>query len=247
MPYRRVMRLLSVNVGVPHPNPGKNGGLTFIDKRPADGPVVIRVPSDHAGVGVAGDIVGDRKYHGGPDQALYAYAREDLDLWQATLKTPLRNGMFGENLTTSGLDVNEALIGERWRIGPEVVVEVSCPRIPCRTFQGWMEERGWIKRFTREGRPGPYLRVIQEGQIRADDPVEVVYRPDHEVTVALTFRALTLEPELLPLLLAADALTEKIKAKARKRIALLVRVPGGGSPSPRRGSAGPGYLACCLT
>jgi MOSC domain-containing protein YiiM len=157
------------------------------------------------------------KHHGGVDQAVYAYAREDLDGWEPELGRPLRNGVFGENLTTLGLDVNNALIGERWRIGADVVLEVSCPRIPCATFQGWLERDGWIKRFTRAARPGAYLRVIEPGDIRAADPVEIVHRPDHDVTVALVFRAVTLEPELLPRLLAAEALPLEEKELARKR------------------------------
>lgn len=100
-------------------------------------------------VGLVGDRVYDVKHHGGSDQAVYAYAREDLDQWEAGLGKPLANGIFGENLTTAGLEVNGALIGERWRIGPDVVLEVSCPRIPCATFQGWLERGGRIKRFTR--------------------------------------------------------------------------------------------------
>jgi MOSC domain-containing protein YiiM len=214
-----IMLVLSVNVGTSRPNPGLDGGVTAIDKRPVDGPVMVRAPRDGSGVGLAGDWVGDKRHHGGPDQAVYAYAREDLDIWQAELSMPLSNGVFGENLTTRGLDVNGALIGERWRIGAGAIVEVSCPRIPCHTFQGWMGQAGWIKRFIRAGRPGAYLRVIQEGPIRGGDPVEVVHRPGHEVTVALTFRALTLKPELLPLLLAAGALPEEIRDSARRRIA----------------------------
>lgn len=131
----------------------------------------------------------------------------------------LRNGVFGENLTTSGLDVNEALIGERWRIGGPggAVLEVSCPRIPCATFQGWLEQGGWIRTFTRAALPGAYLRVAEAGEVRAGDPVEVVHRPDHGVTVALTFRAVTLEPALLPRLTAAEALPQDVRAAARGR------------------------------
>jgi MOSC domain-containing protein YiiM len=212
------MRLLSVNVGVSSPNLGRDGGLTYIDKRPVDRPVMIRVPEDSAGVGLDGDVVGDTKNHGGPDQAVYAYAREDLDIWQASLERPLHNGVFGENLTVAGVDVTGALIGERWRIGSEVVLEVSCPRIPCHTFQGWLGQRGWIKRFMQAGRPGAYFRVIREGQVRDGDPIEIVYRPGHEVTIGVTFRALTLEPGLLPLLLAADELSAEAKDKARRRV-----------------------------
>ncbi|MFE6050921.1 MOSC domain-containing protein [Kitasatospora sp. NPDC056446] len=213
------MKLLSVNIGRPRSNPWKGLGLTGIDKRPVTGPVAVVAPGRKGTgeVGLAGDRVYDVKHHGGPDQAVYAYAREDLDRWEAGLGRPLANGVFGENLTTSGLDVNGALVGERWRVGPDVVLEVSCPRIPCGTFQGWLEREGWIKEFTRAAVPGAYLRVVEPGDIRADDPVEIVYRPDHDVTVALAFRAFTLEPDLLPRLLAADALPEEGKEVARRR------------------------------
>ena len=127
--------------------------------------------------------------------------------------------MFGENLTTEGIDVNGALIGERWRIGPDLILETSCPRIPCGTFQGWLARAGWVKRFILAARPGPYFRVIEPGEIQAGDPIEVVHRPDHDVTVALSFLALTIEPELLPRLLVADALPGELKDLARRRTA----------------------------
>jgi MOSC domain-containing protein YiiM len=170
-------------------------------------------------VGLAGDRVYDVRNHGGPDMAVYAYAREDLDFWAAELDRPLPDGVFGENLTTEGADVNGALIGERWRIGTAVVLEASLPRVPCGTFQGWLALAGWIKRFTLAARPGSYFRVIEEGEIQAGDEIEIVHRPDHDVTVALTFRALTVEPELLPRLLAADALPRDIRELARRRTA----------------------------
>jgi MOSC domain-containing protein YiiM len=215
------MRLLSVNVGRPRPSPWKGLSATGIDKRPVDGPVAVRVPGPKGTgeVGLQGDRVYDVKHHGGVDQAVYAYAREDLDHWEAELGRPLPNGVFGENLTSLGLDVNGSLIGERWRLGADVVLEVSCARIPCATFQGWLERDGWIKRFTQAARPGAYLRVIEPGDIRAGDPVEIVHRPDHDVTVALVFRAMTLEPELLPRLLVAEALPLEDRELARKRSA----------------------------
>jgi MOSC domain-containing protein YiiM len=213
------MKLLSVNVGRPRPNPWKGLSATGIDKQPVKGPVAVSAPGPKGTgeVGLVGDRVYDVKHHGGVDQAVYAYAREDLDGWESELGRPLQNGVFGENLTTLGLDVNDALIGERWRIGSDVVLEVSCARIPCATFQGWLERDGWIKRFTQAARPGAYLRVIEPGDIRAADPVEIVHRPDHDVTVALVFRAMTLEPDLLPRLLVAEALPLEGKELARRR------------------------------
>jgi MOSC domain-containing protein YiiM len=215
------MKLLSINVGQPRLNPWKTIKLTGIDKRPVEGPVMVTPPraKGMGMVGLAGDRVYDVLNHGGPDQAVYAYAREDLDFWAAELGRPLPNGVFGENLTTEGADVNGALIGERWRIGTAVVLEVSCPRIPCGTFEGWLAEAGWIKRFTLAAMPGAYFRVIEPGEIQAGDEIEIVHRPEHDVTLALTFRALTVEPELLPRLLAADALPRETKELAARRTA----------------------------
>jgi MOSC domain-containing protein YiiM len=211
--------LLSVNVGRPRTNPWKDVQLTGIDKRPVDGPVVVAAPGPKGTgeVGLAGDRVYDVKHHGGPDQAVYAYAREDLDEWAALLERDLPDGVFGENLTTSGLDVNGAEIGELWRIGKDVVLEACVPRLPCGTFQGWMEINGWIKRFTEHAVPGAYLRVIEPGEIQTGDPITVEHRPGHGVTIAVTFRALTTQPELLPRLLDAEALPADVRALARRR------------------------------
>ncbi|MCW2900967.1 MAG: hypothetical protein JWO67_3232 [Streptosporangiaceae bacterium] len=213
--------LISVNIGTARTNPWKDAGTTCIDKRPVAGPVAVSAPGPKGAgaVGLAGDRVHDVKHHGGDDQAVYAYAREDLDGWAAELGRELPAGVFGENLTTSRLDVNGALIGERWRIGGQVVLEVSCPRIPCGTFEGWMRTGGWIKRFTGKALPGAYLRVVEPGEIQAGDEITVVDRPGHDVTVAMVFRALTLEPDLLPRLLTADALPEN----ARRRAAAYLR------------------------
>ena len=158
-------------------------------------------------------------HHGGSDQAVYAYAREDLDEWAAELKRDLPNGVFGENLTTTGIDVTNALIGERWKIGAEVVLEVARPRIPCRTFAEWLGQRGWVKTYTRRAIPGAYFRVITPGVIQVGDPITVLSRPQHNVTIGMTFRATTLEPDLLPQLLAAEALPQSIKNRALTRLA----------------------------
>lgn len=221
------MKLLSVNLGhrksVPytdHPD-----GVTGIDKQPVEGPVRVAAPGPKGtgGSGVAGDQICSLRHHGGDDQAVYAVAREDLDDWERELGRPLANGVFGENLTTSGLDVSGALIGERWRIGESVVLEVTGGRIPCRTFQGHLEERGldakgWVRRFTQaEAGPGALLRVIEPGEVRAGDPVTVVHRPDHTVTVAFLHRAATTERALLPeTLVAAEWMESGLLALARQ-------------------------------
>ncbi|WAL97366.1 MOSC domain-containing protein [Streptomyces sp. Je 1-369] len=217
------MELLSVNVGrrkdVAYTN--SPSGSTGIDKRPVEGPVRVAAPGAKGvgGSGLAGDEICDLRHHGGDDQAVYAYAREDLDAWQGALGRPLPDGSFGENLTTSGVDVSGARIGERWRVGADLVLEVTSGRIPCRTFQGHLDEKGWVKRFTEEGAPGAYLRVVAPGEIRAGDPIEIVHRPEHGVTVALEFRAVTTEKDLLPGLLAAGAaLHPETAERARKHV-----------------------------
>jgi MOSC domain-containing protein YiiM len=214
-------QVLSVNLAVPR----RDGAMlrrTGIDKRPTTGPVLVRAPGDRAsglGSGVAGDAVFDRRHHGGDDQAVYVYAREDLDRWAAELGRELPGGVFGENLTTAGVDVTGALIGERWRIGEELLLEVSVPRIPCATFGRWMDVPGWVRTFTRAALPGAYLRVLAPGEVRAGDVIELVHQPDHEVTIGLAFRAMTLERTLMPRLVEATALPEKTLADARRHAA----------------------------
>lgn len=216
-------RVLTVNVGrakkVEYTN--APSGETGIAKVPVEGPVRVADPGPKGvgGGGLAGDTVCDLRHHGGSHQAVYAYAREELDRWERELGRPLPNGSFGENLTTAGLDLDGALLGERWRIGASLVLEVTDARIPCRTFAGWLGEQGWIRRFTERGAPGAYLRVVEPGEIRAGDPVEVVRRPDHEVTVALAFRAQTTRRELLPLVLAAgEAAHPELRGHALKYV-----------------------------
>jgi MOSC domain-containing protein YiiM len=215
--------VLSVNVARPMPNPAKTTTVTGIDKVPTDQPVPVRAPGPGRkglGSGLTGDVIGNKRLHGGDDQAVYAYAREDLDRWQATLNRPLANGNFGENLTTSGIDVTGALVGERWHVGTDgLVLEVTSPRTPCRTFASYLGVRGWIRTFTEAAIPGAYLRVVHPGSVHAGDEVVVTDRPAHEVTVGQVFRALTREPELLERLVDVEALPDDIRKLARERTA----------------------------
>ena len=219
-------RLDSVNIGRPRPNPYKETGSTGIGKQPTFEPVEVRAPGPKTiglGSGLVGDFIGDGKHHGGNDQAVYAFQREDLDVWERRLGRELPNGFFGENLTTLDLEINQARIGERWRVGEKVVLQVTAPRIPCATFRGWMGEKGWAKIFTAAGRPGAYLSVITPGTIRAGDPIEVIQRPDHGVSIGLVFRATTTERSLLPRLLAAEAYLDQdtIDMVRRREVFLL--------------------------
>ena len=207
----------SVNVGTPRDWAWAGIGRSAIEKHPVTGPVRV------ATLGIEGDQVADTVHHGGIDQAVYAFAREDLDEWADQLGAPIADGMFGENLTTSGIDVNEALVGERWRIG-SVLLEVASVRIPCNDFKCWLGETGfdntrWVKRFAAEARPGPYLRVVEEGMLRAGDDLVVEHRPGHDVTVSTMFRALTTDRSLLPELLEVDGLVAEARRAAEKYVA----------------------------
>lgn len=190
--------VVAVNVGRGKPMPGESG-VSSIDKRAVQGRVAARR------LGLDGDSQTDTANHGGPEQAVYAYAMEDLDDWARLLDRELRPGQFGENLSTRGLDVTGALIGETWRIGT-TLLQVTRPRIPCVVFQDWLAEPHWVKRFTDDGRPGAMLRVLEEGELGEGDDIVIEDRPDHDVTIGLVFRARTTDRTLIPRMLDAPQL-----------------------------------------
>jgi MOSC domain-containing protein YiiM len=191
-------RVISVNRGriADLPGSGKSG-QSAIDKRPVSGEVPV------GPLGLDGDEVADKENHGGLEQAVYVYAREDLDWWTEELGRELRNGFFGENVTTGGIDVSSALIGEKWQLG-STVVQVTAPRIPCVVFRSWMDERGWVKRFAAAGRPGTYLRVLTPGAVWAGAELEVLSRPEVEVTVAEAMQAFYGDREIMSRLLQVE-------------------------------------------
>jgi MOSC domain-containing protein YiiM len=177
-----VGKVLSVNVGRPREfEYGGRPATSAIWKSPAVGRIAAR------GVNLDGDDQADRKAHGGPDKAVYAYAVEDIRWWEKELGRSLEYGQFGENLTTQGIDVNNALVGERWEIGT-TVLEVSEPRIPCWRLGARMQDKMFPRRFSDALRPGSYLRRVVEGDIGADDEIRIVERPDHDLTIRDVFR-----------------------------------------------------------
>ncbi|WP_309108436.1 MOSC domain-containing protein [Arthrobacter sp.] len=162
-------------------------GVTAIDKRPVTGPVKVHKLGLHA------DIQASRLHHGGEDQALYAYSQADADYWTDQLQRELPPGIFGENLRVSGIETTGAIIGERWKIGLDVEVEVTSPRTPCATFQRRMNEAQWVKRFAEAGKVGTYLRVLRTGTIRAGDHIHKLYVPTHGVSIGKWFSEPTVE------------------------------------------------------
>ena len=182
-------RVLSVNVGAAQSGILKNA-RTGIDKHPIGSiDVFAPGPKGTGASGVDGDAVVNLKHHGGTYQAVYAVSSEELDWWSVDLGRDLLPGGFGENLTTAGFDVDAALVGEQWRIGGSVVLTVTAPRVPCATFARHMSVPGWVKTFAARGRTGAYLAVTRPGTIRPDDEIQVIWRPGHEITVPMAFRA----------------------------------------------------------
>lgn len=180
--------ILSTNVAHPQRDPGGADRVSGIDKRPVPS---IRVgtpgPSFGDGSGVAGDTVGDAAHHGGAEKAVYAFEREELDHWERELGRELPNGVFGENLTTRGIDLSGLLINQRLRAGT-AELEVSVARTPCRTFARWLDEPGWVRRFNARERSGAYFRVVVSGTVTAGDPVTLLDAPDHDVDMLTVFR-----------------------------------------------------------
>jgi MOSC domain-containing protein YiiM len=173
--------VVAVNVGRAAPlGLGDRVVASGIVKRAATGPVAV------GPLGVQGDEQADRANHGGPYKAVYAYAREDAAWWEDRVGRPLDPGAFGENLTLAGVDVTGARIGERWRIG-SVELEVSGPRVPCAKLGARMGDPLFPRKFVAAGRPGAYLAVASPGTLEAGDPVTIVHRPAHDVTVGMVF------------------------------------------------------------
>jgi MOSC domain-containing protein YiiM len=206
-----VARLVSVNVGTPAQISVRRGRalMSAIGKRPVQGRVRVE------GVNVAGDDQADRRVHGGPDKAVYAYASEDAAWWACTLEREVPPGMFGENLTTEGVDVSGAVIGERWRVG-SVELEVAQPRLPCAKLGIRFGDLHMVRRFGEASRPGAYLRIVAEGELGAGDAIELLARPEHGITVALVSRAILLDPSQRARAASAPELAESLRAHLRE-------------------------------
>jgi MOSC domain-containing protein YiiM len=206
-------RVLAVSVGRPrefdyHGRPARSA----IWKMPVSGRVAAR------GVNLAGDDQADREAHGGPDKALYAYAVEDARWWESQEGHPFAYAAFGENLTTEGIDVNAALVGERWAIG-SAVFEISEPRVPCWRLGVRMNDPKFIGRFVAALRPGSYMRIVTEGDVGAGDAIEVVSKPDHDLSVRDVFRIYTRDRDEVGRLIEVPQISDAWKRWARDMLA----------------------------
>ena len=209
-------RVVSVNAGLPRVIREKPRLYSGIDKIPRQGPVAV------GNLSLEGDDVADHEHHGGTFQAVHVHAAEDLAHWERELGKPIRPGLMGENLTTTGLDLNQCVVGEEWMIGTARFA-VTTVRTPCQKLAAWMglngfDEEHWVERYTAYGRPGIYLCILGRGHVAAGDPVDVLHVPDHGVTTGTVFRALHDEPALLPLLLEVDGLPPTVYDRAQAHV-----------------------------
>lgn len=182
-------RLLSVNVSLPKPVEDEGGIVwTGIFKEPVEGRVALRR------LNLDGDGQADLAVHGGPDKAVYAYPAEHYDHWRVELGRELPFGQFGENFTVTGMLEADTSIGDVYRVGT-AVVQVTQPRTPCFKLGIRMGDRRFLKPFLASGRTGFYLRVLEEGEVGAGDPIELVRTDPARLTVAEILRISYRDPD----------------------------------------------------
>jgi MOSC domain-containing protein YiiM len=172
------MRIQSVNVGLPRTVEWHGRTVTTgIFKEAVAGPVQLDL------LNFDGDRQADLTVHGGPDKAVYAYDTAHYAVWQEQLtRSDWSPGLFGENLTTSGLLEPAVRIGDLFRIGTAVLRAVQ-PRFPCYKVNIRFDDPGMVRHFTQVGRPGIYFRVIEAGAVQVGDPIELIEAADTDITI----------------------------------------------------------------
>lgn len=177
------MKIVSVNASSPKTISFKNEAVTTgIFKTPLEGTIEI------SRYGIASDTIVDKAVHGGLDQAIYLYHKEDYDWWSEQLGRPIAYGSFGENLTLAGLEDINWVIGDRLVIN-EVELEVTAPRTPCFKLAVRMDDSSFVKQFAQACRPGAYARVINGGALAAGDTVRIEKTQQDYATVKEVFTA----------------------------------------------------------
>ena len=201
--------VVSVNVG----RPAQIGGgahrrtRSAIGKHPVAGPVKVE------GINVAGDAQADRRVHGGPSKAVYAYASEDYAWWSEQLGRPLGPGTFGENLTLEAIDLHACAVGEIWTVGT-ALLRVTEPRTPCFKLGIQMGDADFVTRFRNARRFGAYFTIDQPGVVTSGDNAQLLRQPDELLTIAEFITAIE---DGHPTLLARIADNEWASDKWRRR------------------------------
>ena len=173
------MKVVSINIGKPKEMNWKGKRtISGIYKSPTEKKVFV------SSTNIEGDGQGNLKIHGGIDKAIYVYPFEHYEYWKTIFPDiDFSKGMFGENLTTSGLDESETNIGDKFNIG-EIIVEVSEPRFPCVTLAGRMRTADIVKPFLHSYKSGFYLRVLKEGLIQVGDTIGIHEKSEDKFTVS---------------------------------------------------------------
>jgi MOSC domain-containing protein YiiM len=210
------MRVISVNVGQPR-KVLVDGEIeeTGIYKAPVRGRVAVRR------LNIDGDRQADLTVHGGVDKAVYGYPVEHYEYWQEQFpEMNLPWGMFGENLSLTGLFEDDVHIGDQFQVGSARLM-VTQPRIPCYKLGIKFEREDIIKRFLVSGRTGFYFAVLEEGEVAADDPISLLHRDEHEVTIAdivRLYREDKYNVELMRRVIAVEALPEEWREYFQERL-----------------------------
>jgi len=210
------MRVISVNVGQPR-KVLVNGEIveTGIYKAPVEGRVAIRR------LNIDGDRQADLTVHGGWDKAIYAYPIEHYEYWQEQFpEMDLPWGMFGENLSITGLFEDAVHIGDHFQVGTARLM-VTQPRLPCYKLGIKFEREDIIKRFLVSGRTGFYFAVLEEGKVAAGDPITLLHRDEHDITIAdivRLYREDKYNVELMRRVVAVDALPEEWREYFQERL-----------------------------
>lgn len=210
------MKIISVNVGLPrlvlhNDEPVSTG----IFKEPVAGRVMMRT------LNLDGDRQSDLSVHGGPQKAVYIYPSEHYDFWKEELPDmDLSWGIFGENLTTTGLLETEINIGDKFRVGTGEVM-VTQPRMPCYKLGIRFGRPDIIKRFLLSERSGFYLSVLKEGEVGAGDEFQLLEKNTSGVRVVDVMRLYSSDKENVDLMrraIATEALTESWRERFQKRL-----------------------------
>jgi MOSC domain-containing protein YiiM len=211
------MRIHSLSIGVPQTRTDERGAWTSaIHRQPVAGPVML-TESGHVG-----DRVANRKYHGSPDQAVCAHPLEHYAFWNAEYGTDLFGpALIGENWTLSDANETNTRIGDVYRVGQAVVVQVSAPRVPCSTQERKVRLEGFLRRSNETQRTGWYLRVLTPGEVAPGDELVRLSRPEPAYTIAQLnahFHG-QFDRALAEELLLSPELAEAWKEMLRKRLA----------------------------
>jgi MOSC domain-containing protein YiiM len=206
------MKVLSVNVGKPVE-------INWRGKKSKSGiykyPTKVKIFA--SSTNLEGDGQGNLKVHGGIDKAIYVYPHEHYRYWKEQFtEMEFPTGMFGENLTTEGLDEFETCIGDKLKIG-EIIVEISEPRFPCVTLAARFGTPVIVKQFLNSYKSGFYLRVLKEGFVQSGDSISIHEKSGDRFSVADFVRLYINKDnsELKEKALANKAISERWKEKIR--------------------------------